>query len=290
VTNSLKRSEQKYAECRVEVQIATILMHAWSEVEHDLTYKPLSGNLSLEEKVILDEVNGLVLSGELALDNLQRAFQRRSSTPQTQFHNHFELAAVIYNYVQGQNDVTLTSSDMGRTDKLLDFLRSIGMDTPKALEPFLEELSADTVVLSISESLARIIVDDHSAYLEKYSRCFPLLPSTAQDQEAYAQRNIAGMNSEFLAAWKQFEQEATELGKQRSRPIRNHVSMSDTLRELKIITELQEPELRRARLTRNQILRGDQSVDEGQLRLLTGLLETLTRDIQSARVTGMPSH
>jgi len=30
----------------IEIQIATVLMHAWAEVEHDLVYKPLSGKLS----------------------------------------------------------------------------------------------------------------------------------------------------------------------------------------------------------------------------------------------------
>ena len=42
-------------------------MHAWSEVEHDLVYKPLQGTLSDEELAILDELNGLVLAGEIAL-------------------------------------------------------------------------------------------------------------------------------------------------------------------------------------------------------------------------------
>ncbi len=41
-------------------------MHAWSEVEHDLTYKPMQGTLSEEELSILDELNGLVLAGEIA--------------------------------------------------------------------------------------------------------------------------------------------------------------------------------------------------------------------------------
>lgn len=48
-------------------------MHAWSEVEHDLVYKPLNGTLSEEELAILDELNGLVLAGEIALERLQIA-------------------------------------------------------------------------------------------------------------------------------------------------------------------------------------------------------------------------
>ena len=42
---SLDKSQQKYAAARIEIQVASVLMHAWSEVEHDLVYKPLSGCL-----------------------------------------------------------------------------------------------------------------------------------------------------------------------------------------------------------------------------------------------------
>lgn len=52
-------------------------MHAWSEVEHDLIYKPLQGTLSKEELAILDELNGLVLAGEIALERLQAAGNER---------------------------------------------------------------------------------------------------------------------------------------------------------------------------------------------------------------------
>ena len=46
---SLDKTQQKYATARIEIQVASVLMHAWSEVEHDLVYKPLSGTLSEEE-------------------------------------------------------------------------------------------------------------------------------------------------------------------------------------------------------------------------------------------------
>lgn len=49
-----------------EIQVASLIMHAWSEVEHDLIYKPMQGTLSEEELSILDELNGLVLAGEIA--------------------------------------------------------------------------------------------------------------------------------------------------------------------------------------------------------------------------------
>jgi ppGpp synthetase/RelA/SpoT-type nucleotidyltranferase len=77
--SSLGAAQQRYTEARVEIQVASVLMHAWSEVEHDLVYKPFEGTLSDEEYAILDELNGLVMAGEIALERLQRAGEVRES-------------------------------------------------------------------------------------------------------------------------------------------------------------------------------------------------------------------
>ena len=66
-----EESDKRYTEARVEVQVASVLMHAWSEVEHDLIYKPLEGELSHYD--VTHMLNGLVASGEIALEQLQRA-------------------------------------------------------------------------------------------------------------------------------------------------------------------------------------------------------------------------
>lgn len=70
-------------------------MHAWSEVEHDLDYKPLAGPLSWGEHAILDELNGLVLAGEIALERLQDAGQSRVASAGSSFANHYELASYL---------------------------------------------------------------------------------------------------------------------------------------------------------------------------------------------------
>src|SRR5205807_113032 len=71
--NQLTDAQQRYTEARIEIQVASVLMHAWSEVDHDLAYKPLQGRLSEDEYAILDELNGLVMVGEITLEQLQRA-------------------------------------------------------------------------------------------------------------------------------------------------------------------------------------------------------------------------
>lgn len=61
----------------VEIQIASLIMHAWSEVEHDLDYKQLDGTVSDLELELLDQLNGLALAGEISLEQLQNARNER---------------------------------------------------------------------------------------------------------------------------------------------------------------------------------------------------------------------
>ncbi|HEY5562849.1 MAG TPA: RelA/SpoT domain-containing protein [Clostridiaceae bacterium] len=69
--------DSRYVNSMVEIQVASVLMHAWAEVEHDLVYKPLNGDLSEDEYELLDQLNGLVMSGEISLERLQKAVKTR---------------------------------------------------------------------------------------------------------------------------------------------------------------------------------------------------------------------
>lgn len=102
-SSKLKGTDVRYADTAVEVQVASVLVHAWSEVEHDLVYKPLSGDLSDEEYAILDELNGLVLAGEIALERLQKAGDFRLRFEENKFRNHYELASYIYGKVSDKS-------------------------------------------------------------------------------------------------------------------------------------------------------------------------------------------
>ena len=92
----LNESQKKYGSARIEIQVASLIMHAWSEVEHDLIYKPMQGTLSEEELSILDELNGLVLAGEIALERLQAAGNERLRSRNAAFGSQYELASYLY--------------------------------------------------------------------------------------------------------------------------------------------------------------------------------------------------
>jgi ppGpp synthetase/RelA/SpoT-type nucleotidyltranferase len=65
------------ANAQVEIQITSLLMHTWSEVEHDLVYKSVNGKSSEEEAGILNEINECAAAGEELLRRLEEAVAAR---------------------------------------------------------------------------------------------------------------------------------------------------------------------------------------------------------------------
>ena len=67
----------KYAGLVVEIQVASALMYAWAEVNHDLVYKPRMGQLTQEEYQLLDELKAIVSAGEHTVTQLQEIVRTR---------------------------------------------------------------------------------------------------------------------------------------------------------------------------------------------------------------------
>ena len=111
-------------------------------MEHDLIYKPLSGDLSDDEYAILDELNGLVLTGEIALRRLQVAFDQRVNQASQQFTNHYELAAFIHRELRlASRDAP--EPDMGRVDLLFQLLRTYQKNQPGTVKPLFSAVVTD---------------------------------------------------------------------------------------------------------------------------------------------------
>ena len=157
----LDENYKRYTQAQVEIQIASSLMHAWAEVEHDMAYKPKIGSLSEDEFRILDELNGLVLSGEIALERLQKAFKSRISAIDHQFNNHFELAALIREKVKMHHESELY---MGRVDILLRFLQKIRMDNPKKICTYLKKVSNSEHNNTVVNKLVNLILNENLDY------------------------------------------------------------------------------------------------------------------------------
>lgn len=161
----LAPNQKKYTSVCVEIQVASVLMHAWSEVEHDLVYKPLQGILSDEELSILDELNGLVLAGEIALERLQSAGNERIKNKDTTFGSQYDLASYLYNYMSNhlrQEDIELRLGNIELLFKLLSRLKIVKV---KDIEPILRSVKYEKDRRNISQQIIdQIITGNEKRY------------------------------------------------------------------------------------------------------------------------------
>jgi ppGpp synthetase/RelA/SpoT-type nucleotidyltranferase len=154
---------KQLTKAKVEIQIASVLMHAWSEVEHDLIYKPQSGELSVTEYSLLDQVNGLVCTGEIALEQLQRTMVERLGAQLRPFASHYDLASFIY----ASSDVSHRASvdaRMGRADLLFAYLGKLGMLQPTDLKRLMARSGkgGKTLVDQIVSTIVAEVSDESS--------------------------------------------------------------------------------------------------------------------------------
>lgn len=195
---NLINDKKRYLKAAIEIQVASVLMHAWAEVEHDLVYKPFTGVLSNDEHAILDELNGLVLAGEIALERLQDAVKRRVASDNKPFKNHYDLAAFIYDSIPD----TANEPVMGRVDVLLRFLQLSNLSKPKVLKKYLRNIDLSVEQRPITEQIIDIIVGENNLLYEKLAQAKSELilrnPYLSTDEELYSNNQSLGF---FMSRW-----------------------------------------------------------------------------------------
>ncbi|KAI9658984.1 MAG: hypothetical protein M1821_001944 [Bathelium mastoideum] len=136
----------------IEIQVATVVMNAWSQVEHDIIYKPAGAKPTEEEKRILDTFNGVVMTGECALRILEESFERKRQARDSDA-NSFATGLYDFGTWIGKHcaDKSLHTLKNKRTqewkhlEKLLDVLRAAGEHTSGKLRELINHLSATEV-------------------------------------------------------------------------------------------------------------------------------------------------
>jgi ppGpp synthetase/RelA/SpoT-type nucleotidyltranferase len=150
-----KRIGTEYSEELFEIQVASVFMHAWAEVEHDLRYKPLSGTLSEDELSILESLNGIALAAETQLRQLERAVDRRTRRLKD-IGNHYELAGLLSS-LAAQKPLTARLS-MGRADVLFLFLEALNMVDSVAIKALFERVNYDNEERSVVDRLMDVLL------------------------------------------------------------------------------------------------------------------------------------
>jgi ppGpp synthetase/RelA/SpoT-type nucleotidyltranferase len=216
----------RYVGSLVEIQVASVLMHAWSEVEHDLTYKPLSGELSDEESAILDQINGLVLTGEIALEQLQKAVEKRVAKADVTFSNRYELSAFLFETWQRTFPKGDAEPAMGDVGALLWLLRKSELDRADRIRPLIETLDADTATRPIADQVADLVLAEHPESTEEYRlRGFGSTASASSNADGRGAIDAATVG-EFLTRWHVVERFGRLLWEVRGSGIRPRIMIS----------------------------------------------------------------
>lgn len=143
----------------IEIQVASVLMHGWAEVEHDLAYKPSHGELSARELALLDQLNGLVIACEIALEQLQAAGQERVGELHRPFRSHYDLAAHLVQLAEDEHHLhAVPEEGLGRVDLLFELLARRGLGTPHGIAPYLEQLHRDLGRRPLAEQVINAIL------------------------------------------------------------------------------------------------------------------------------------
>jgi ppGpp synthetase/RelA/SpoT-type nucleotidyltranferase len=275
----LSETEKRYGQAQIEIQVASVLMHAWSEVEHDLVYKPLSGNVSEEEYAILDELNGLILSGEIALQRLQKAVKLRAGEKGEKFNNHYELSSYLYDSVSKVIKDKLNEPIMGRADILYKFLQLAQLDKPECIEQFVLQLDSNTEKRPIVDQLVDYIVAGNEELYELYNKA--RIESANKNPYSKKQEKSAILTEEsalgyFISRWIIFEFVIREISKEKmGEHYKNIPFIPRKLLESRIIDENTYFKIEPIRRLRNQVIHGIEFQSEEQLMSAGKILEEI---------------
>jgi ppGpp synthetase/RelA/SpoT-type nucleotidyltranferase len=273
----LSEAEKRYAVARIEVQVASVLMHAWSEVEHDLVYKPLEGELSDEEYAILDQVNGLVMTGESLLESLRKANEARIAASGKKIANHYDLASLLLNAADGLSDKPISDAGLGKVDLLFDFIRDLKIDTPGSLKPYIEALHGNVEMRPLAEQVIDALLAADPGRYKRYdsvrSQRSWMSPKTSSGDEVHLH---IGM---FMKNWMDVE----ALLRQTIQSEHGRGPVIPSARELvnrELLTPDQTSDWERLRRTRNLLVHGVDLPELGELDEATNRLGAILSDIR----------
>ncbi len=275
----LGESERRYTEARIEIQVASVLMHAWSEVEHDLIYKPYEGTLSEDEHAILDELNGLVLTGEIALERLERAGAARVES-QKSLSNHFELAAYL---IEKFSVDSQRMSDLGSVDLLFEFIEALGLANPESIRAYVDGVfKGDIETRPISEQIIDQILSEDDRRYDTYQNIRTAYSSRTEHPPAEGESEFTKALGLFMGQWIAYEKAVREalLNMAAKGP---PVPTPQALEAKGLITAGQANQLAPIRLLRNQLVHGGYKGAPSQLKESANKLKELTAEIRGGK-------
>lgn len=155
-TDDLNGYNWNLAGATCEIQVVSLLAHVWNELEHDLIYKPRSGDLSPEEREALVNLGHQVRAGDGIIKALLDATDRRRKQQEGPFVDQWDFVSRV-------RDLFPAAAEFGQHSlQLLEELRAVGIDTPQLVD---ERLLGDDA--EASRARGRNLLDRLGAAMEE---------------------------------------------------------------------------------------------------------------------------
>jgi ppGpp synthetase/RelA/SpoT-type nucleotidyltranferase len=281
--SGLDDPKKQYSGAHIEIQVGSVLMHGWSEVEHDLIYKPESGTLSEDEYAILDELNGMVIASEIALERLQRAVERRLGQHNVDFASHYDLAVFLHKWLRGIS--AAAEPAMGRIDTLWKLLREAGLNSASKLSTFLDGNLELAEGEALADQISDLILDKNPGLYKSYAGIqTETAVNNAWDINEETPPNQQLIFGDFLSSWIVLERMFAILN---SKPAAVGTHRALTFRDMPKVAQsigLSAETLNtimRVRITRNQLVHGIDIPSLSRLRDDTSVLKTVLDEFAS---------
>jgi ppGpp synthetase/RelA/SpoT-type nucleotidyltranferase len=276
--DDLSDSEKRYAVAKIEVQVASVLMHAWSEVEHDLAYKPSAGDLSDQEYAILDQINGLVIAGEIGLETLQKAGEARVASSGRSFANHYDLASYLLDQATSITDKPISEAGLGRIDLLFGLITTLKMATPELLTPYLEALHDNFEVRPLAEQIVdALLLEDPERYdlyrSIRAQRPWATVRTDSVSDDPYRQFGL------FIAKWTELERLLRGTIKSK-KPGGLVIPFGRDLASQNLLTEDLAREFDRLRRMRNELVHGVEPPGGAELEYAIRRIDLIIEEIR----------
>ena len=272
-------AEEVIAEPIVEIQVASVLMHAWSEVEHDLAYKKMTGDVSREEYECLDEINGLVIAGEIALNRLSRLSKRRSRLA-AKLDSPYALKNYLAMWLEekmeqpesipGEEDMInakqlfemYQAADVLSSTELEYRLRRLGKDVPDAVAPLVQML-VDQFFEDKRKIAKEITAKNAMRYL-------------GEGESFYTDAKIG----QYLTKWNILEDTVRKAVRALGRKCSNNTMSWKAVVEERVLPENIAEVYRTLRLQRNIIVHSNRLPEEEKFRQLLQDMDALTAKLK----------
>lgn len=122
----LAGTNENLAGTTCEIQVCSLLAHVFNEIEHDLQYKPLSGELSHVERELIDQLGLLTKSGDITIKRLLHETDDRLKESTGPFSD-------VYDFVARMREVMKLRDFASNAGQLFDELNTLKLMTPDAL-------------------------------------------------------------------------------------------------------------------------------------------------------------